>query len=190
MDGLWQPAQPSARQLCAREPSWDWCRPQWGRTTIRGKLFLNFPLLSLFEDIFGANGQSRDHSIRSSQTKREKKFKSPQVQHECANLRCGASSPWSVMWPLLSSRETSPDRERWCRHAQLFGWMMYHRDSGPQSRHVLYLLHKHQCTLGIPDLQLGSTMEADGALTSEQMMEALLSFSWFVGPLSTGGFSF
>lgn len=69
------------------------------------------------------------------------------------------------MWPPLSSSETSPDRERWCRHAQLLGWMMYHQESGPQSRHALYLLQQHQRSLGIPDLQLASTVGARGALT-------------------------
>lgn len=78
----------------------------------------------------------------------------------------------SLIGDAASVIQTSPDRERWGRHAQLLGWMMDRQDSGPQSRLALYLLQQHQRSPGIPDLQLGSAAGADGALTSEQIMEA------------------
>lgn len=92
VDALWQPDRPSARhrQLGAREPSCDWCRPGRGPPSeAAGQrmakpplclpspqllIFLNFPLLSLLEVIFSAGCQSHDHNIHSSQTKTEKKF--------------------------------------------------------------------------------------------------------------------
>lgn len=139
----------------------------------------------------------------SHRKQRQKTFEPPQVYHGSANLGCGVFSPWSVMWPPLSNRETFPDRERWSRHTQLFGWMMYHRDSGLQSRRVLYLLQQHRRGLSIPDLQLGSTAGAterslNGGFTIKTspcfdvliMQHCYLDTPSSRGPLSTRGLSF